>query len=388
MIISTASRLSGVQEYYFAAKLREIAQMRADGIPVINLGIGSPDLPPAATVTQQLSGAAAAAQKHGYQSYTGIPALRKAWASWYEKHYQTRLNENQVLPLMGSKEGIMHLAMTFLEPGDIALAPNPGYPTYTAATRLAGAEVQYYELSESNGWMPDLEALSKTDLSRVKLMWVNYPHMPTGAPANRPLFEQLVQFARRHKLLLVNDNPYSFILNDEPQSLLAIPGALDVALELNSLSKSHNMAGWRVGALLGREDYLQAVLRFKSNMDSGQFLPIQEAVVEALQLPDDWYQTLNETYRIRRACAFQLLDELECTFDPAQQGLFVWARVNDRWPDGYALSDHLLYHAGVFLTPGGVFGSAGHSYIRISLCQDTGCMEQAIQQITQLQEAA
>lgn len=388
MIISTASRLSGVQEYYFAAKLREIAQMRAAGMPIINLGIGSPDLPPAETVRQQLSDAAAGSQTHGYQSYTGIPALRKAWAGWYGRHYQATLHENQVLPLMGSKEGIMHLAMTFLEPGDIALAPNPGYPTYTAATRLAGAEVQYYELSETNHWLPDLDALAAGNLERVKLMWVNYPHMPTGAPASRSLFEQLVQFARRHGILLVNDNPYSFILNEQPLSILAIPGALEVALELNSLSKSHNMAGWRVGALLGREDYLQAVLRFKSNMDSGQFLPIQEAAVEALQLPDSWYQNLNKTYQIRRARAFQLLDELECAYDPAQQGMFVWARVNERWSDGYALSDHLLYHAGVFLTPGGVFGSAGNQYIRISLCQDAGTMEQAIQHITQLQEAA
>lgn len=386
MIIQTATRLEGIAEYYFASKLREIADMRAAGRQVINLGIGSPDQPPHPAVIHKLAESSALRQSHGYQSYSGIPALRKAWSAWYSRHYHTSVSETQVLPLIGSKEGILHIAMTFLEAGDIALVPNPGYPTYAAATKLAGASVRAYELSAENGWLPDLAQLEREGLRQVKLMWVNYPHMPTGAQATGTLFQELFAFGKKHNILIVNDNPYSFILNDHPQSLLAIPGALEVAIELNSLSKSHNMAGWRVGALLGREDYLAAVLRFKSNMDSGQFLPVQEAAVEALALPDSWYSSLNAMYRERQAKAFELLGEINCSFDKKQQGLFVWARVPESWTDGYALSDHLLYQAGVFLTPGGIFGNAGNQYIRISLCQELAWFEQAIQNITQIQE--
>lgn len=385
MIIRTATRLEGIAEYYFASKLREIAHMRAAGRQVINLGIGSPDLPPHPAVVQKLDESAAMPQAHGYQSYTGIPALRHAWSEWYNRHYHTGISDAQVLPLIGSKEGIVHLAMTFLEAGDVALAPNPGYPAYAAATKLAGATVRLYELSEGEGWLPDLRKLEQQGLEKVKLMWVNYPHMPTGARATAVFFEQLIAFGQKHKILIVNDNPYSFILNNHPASLLSAPGALEVAVELNSLSKSHNMAGWRVGALLGREDYLAAVLRFKSNMDSGQFLPVQEAAVEALNLSESWYSDLNKMYRERQRNAFELLNEIGCSFDEQQQGLFVWARVPASWADGYALSDYLLYHADVFLTPGGIFGSAGNPYIRISLCQEVSAFEQAIQNITQTQ---
>ena len=381
-IIKTASRLEGISEYYFASKLREIAQMRADGHAVINLGIGSPDLPPAPEVTAALNDSSQEATSHGYQSYTGIPALRQAWIDWYKNYYGVSLSSPaQVLPLIGSKEGIVHIAMTFLEPGDVALAPNPGYPAYRAATLLAGAEVQFYDLDASGDWYPDLDVLEKQDLSRVKIMWLNYPHMPTGAPASTAVFQKIIAFAQKHNILIVNDNPYSFILNDHPQSILSIPGAEAVAIELNSLSKSHNMAGWRVGALMGREDYLTAVLRFKSNMDSGQFLPVQQAAVKALSLPPDWYSSLNDTYRERQQKAFDILSAVECLFDRQQQGMFVWARIPEHWESGYALSDHLLYNTHVFLTPGGIFGSAGERYVRISLCQEVEVFERALDRI-------
>jgi aspartate/methionine/tyrosine aminotransferase len=272
--------------------------------------------------------------------------------------------------------------MTFLEPGDIALVPNPGYPTYTAASVLAGASVRPYLLDAFNGWLPDLEALEATDLSRVKIMWVNYPHMPTGAPGSAAVFQQLVDFGRRHRILIVNDNPYSFILNNQPMSILAAEGAREVALELNSLSKSHNMAGWRVGIVAGHPEYIQAILRFKSNMDSGQFLPVQQAAVEALRLPETWYRDLNDLYRLRQAAAFRLLDRLECTYDPNQQGMFVWARIPEGFSDGYAVSDRLLYDHNVFITPGGIFGSAGDGHVRVSLCNEVVVFEEAKRRLT------
>jgi aspartate/methionine/tyrosine aminotransferase len=379
-----ARRLDGIAEYYFAAKLREIADLRQQGHPIINLGIGSPDLPPAPSVVTALANAAALPTSHGYQSYTGVPALRRAWADWYARHYGVAgLNpDNQVLPLIGSKEGIVHIAMTFLEAGDEALVPNPGYPTYRAASLLAGAEVRYYDLDAAHGWQPDLAALEKTDLSRVKIMWVNYPHMPTGAPGSTALFEQLVAFGKRHNILIVNDNPYSFILNPEPRSILSVPGAEDVAIELNSLSKSQNMAGWRVGALLGNAEVLRNVLRFKSNMDSGQFLPMQLAAVEALGLDDSWYSTLNDTYRARQAVAFDILAAVGCVYNPQQQGLFVWAKIPDSYADGYAVSDELLYSKHVFITPGGIFGSAGERYVRISLCQEEAVLRESLGRLT------
>jgi aspartate/methionine/tyrosine aminotransferase len=378
-IIAPARRLDAVQEYYFSSKLREIAQMRAQGCPVINLGIGSPDLPPAPEVITALQAHGAAHNNHAYQSYNGIPELRKAFAAWYRRWFEVDLDpDREVLPLLGSKEGIMHISMAFLDPGDVALVPNPGYPTYRSATLLAGGEVREYDLTAENGWFPDLEALAASDLSRVKIMWVNYPHMPTGARASASQLAALVAFARQRGILLVNDNPYAFILNHQPISLLSIPGAREVALELNSLSKSHNMAGWRVGVLAGAAPYLQAVLRFKSNMDSGMFKPLQLAAAEALQLDDDWYLQLNTAYRRRRVLAEQLLVQLDCRFDAEQTGLFVWARVPDRYPDGYALSDQLLYDHHLFLTPGGIFGAQGNAYVRISLCSSEEELEEAM----------
>ncbi len=382
MIIPTANRLEGISEYYFAGKLREIATLRTQGHDIINLGIGSPDLPPHPTVLEALYRSAAQPTAHGYQSYTGTPALREAWAAWYARYYHAALDPaHEVLPLIGSKEGIMHVAMTFLQAGDVALVPNPGYPTYRAAALLAGAEVRYYDLRADQGWQPDLAALEQQDLRPVKVMWVNYPHMPTGARADMGLFERLVAFGKKHNILIVNDNPYSFILNEQPISIMAVEGAKEVAVELNSLSKSHNMAGWRVGALLGSAEHLSAVLRFKSNMDSGQFLPTQQAAIAALGLGDDWYNDLNATYRERQQLAFGILEVLGCTFDRQQQGMFVWAQVPEHWPDGYALSDHALYNAQVFLTPGGIFGTAGNGYVRISLCQDVHLFQTALQRI-------
>ena len=367
--IAAAKRLAAVEEYYFSAKLKEIGALLAAGRPVINLGIGSPDLPPAAAATESLSIHSATAANHSYQSYIGIPELRQAMANWYQQRLGVCLHpEREVLPLLGSKEGIMHISMAFLDPGDVVLVPNPGYPTYRAAALLAGAQVADYELSAANHWFPDLAVLEETDLSRVKMMWINYPHMPTGARADKTQLAQLVDFARRHQILLINDNPYVFILNDQPLSLLSIPEAWEIGLELNSMSKAFNMAGWRVGMLAGNQDYLQAVLRFKSNMDSGMFKPIQLAAVEALQLDDRWYDQLNATYRSRRQLAIRLLECLECQFDAQQAGLFVWAKIPQQYPDAYTLSDKLLYEYDLFLTPGGIFGSAGNQYLRISLC--------------------
>jgi LL-diaminopimelate aminotransferase len=367
--IAAARRLATVEEYYFSAKLKEIGSLLAAGRPVINLGIGSPDLPPATAATESLSRHSAAAANHSYQSYIGIPELRQAMAGWYQQRLGVSLNpEREVLPLLGSKEGIMHISMAFLDPGDVVLVPNPGYPTYRAAALLAGAEVAEYELTAANGWFPDLAALEALELTSVKMMWINYPHMPTGARADKAQLARLVDFARRHRILLVNDNPYVFILNDQPVSLLSIPEAWEVGLELNSMSKAFNMAGWRIGMLAGHPHYLQAVLRFKSNMDSGMFKPIQLAAVEALQLDDRWYDELNATYRSRRLLAVRLLEQLECQYDMQQAGLFVWARIPACYPDAYALSDKLLYEHDLFLTPGGIFGSAGNQYLRISLC--------------------
>ncbi|MCB0637461.1 MAG: aminotransferase class I/II-fold pyridoxal phosphate-dependent enzyme [Lewinella sp.] len=356
--------------------------MKAAGHPVINLGIGSPDLPPHPSVVETLHAHSAHHGNHAYQSYQGLPELREAFTGWYDRYFGVKLNPaNEVLPLIGSKEGIMHISMAFLNPGDEVLVPNPGYPTYSSATELTGARIRHYYLSADHGWQPDLETLAQQDLSRVKIMWVNYPHMPTGTPADRAFFTRLVDFARTHRILLVNDNPYAFILNDHPCSLLSVPGAMDVALELNSLSKAHNMAGWRVGMLAGAAPYLETVLRFKSNMDSGMFKPVQLAAVQALQLDQSWYDELNDAYRRRRELAQQLLHTLGCTFDEAQVGMFVWARVPTTHSDGYALSDEILYNHHVFLTPGGIFGSQGERYVRISLCSKEKVLEEAIERI-------
>ena len=381
--VSVASRLAHTGEYYFSRKLRELAALNAAGANVINLGIGSPDLPPHASVTAALTATAALPTAHGYQGYQGTPALREAMAGFYQRHYAVALDAaTEVLPLLGSKEGLMHVAMTFLEAGDAVLIPNPGYPTYRAVAEICGAEVREYDLREASGWLPDLDALAQTDLSRVKLMLVNYPHMPTGTAADLPFLTRLVAFARQHQILLVHDNPYGFILNETPPlSLLAVPGARDVALELNSLSKSHNLAGWRVGMLVGRADLLAAVLRFKSNMDSGMFLPVQQAAAAALALGSEWFAELNATYRARREQVLELLRALGCTPAPGQVGLFIWASVPDGYADGYALSDAVLAAARVFLTPGGIFGSNGNGYIRASLCQPEAVLREALERV-------
>jgi aspartate/methionine/tyrosine aminotransferase len=380
--ISPASRLNSVEEYYFSTKLKQIAQLKADGIPVINIGIGSPDLAPSKKTIDALTTAAANPDHHAYQGYQGIPALRKAFADFYATHYKVSLNPNsEILPLMGSKEGIMHIAMTYLEAGDETLIPNPGYPTYQAACSLAGAKVLSYELSEKTGWLPDLKALELRDLSKVKIMWVNYPHMPTGAKANQTFFEELKKFAKKHSILIVNDNPYSFILNNEPISMLSIPGMMEVGIELNSLSKSHNMAGWRIGALMGQSEFLNPVLKFKSNMDSGMFLPLQLAAVEALSADHAWFEQQNAIYKSRQKLVFELLDLIACTYDKEQSGMFVWAKTPNHFSSGYALSDQILIENAVFITPGGIFGSQGNEYIRISLCAKVDTFKEVIQRI-------
>ncbi len=376
----TAKRLDGISEYYFASKLREIAALRESGQTIINLGIGSPDLPPAPEVIAALVAHSSLPNAHGYQGYTGLPVLRSAIADWYLTHYQVALNAaDEILPLFGSKEGIMHIAMAFLQGGDQVLVPNPGYPSYRAASKLAGAEVVEYTLTESNDWLPDWDHLEAQDLSRVKIMWVNYPHMPTGKAGSKAHFERVVAFGEKHNILIVNDNPYSFILSDQPLSILSVAGAKDQCLELNSLSKSHNMAGWRVGMVSGAANLIKEVLRFKSNMDSGMFAAVQMAAVAALQLPSTWYEAQNTLYCRRQVVAISLLEQLGCTVRSGQQGLFVWAEIPSTYKDAYELSDALLYQCGVFLTPGGIFGSEGERYIRISLCSPEEVLGEAIE---------
>lgn len=380
--IQAASRLQSVEEYYFSTKLKQIAQMRNEGIPVINLGIGSPDLAPSTTTISALTKSASNPNNHAYQSYQGIPALREAFAQFYKQQYQVEVNpNNEILPLIGSKEGIMHLAMAYLEAGDETLIPNPGYPTYAAACKLAGASIREYALSAENNWLPNLKDLEKEDLSKVKIMWVNYPHMPTGAIAPISFFEELRDFAERNQILIVNDNPYSFILNEQPLSILSIPGMKEVAVELNSLSKSHNMAGWRIGAMLGKAEFINPALKFKSNMDSGMFLPLQEAAVEALKADATWFKQQNEIYRSRQQKVFELLDLLACSYSASQTGMFVWAKIPNTIEDGYALSDKILHENAVFITPGGIFGSQGNSYVRISLCAKEEVFQAAIDRI-------
>jgi aspartate/methionine/tyrosine aminotransferase len=380
--IKPASRLGEVKEYYFSKKLREIAQMRREGKDIINLGIGSPDLAPSQEVLDEFIEQVNDKSNHAYQGYTGIPELRHAFADWYTKWFGVDLNAaSEILPLIGSKEGIMHIAMTFLEAGDETLVPNPGYPAYSAVSNLTGATIREYKLEENNGWLPDLDKLERQDLSRVKIMWISYPNMPTGARADATFLKRLIKIARRNGFLIVNDNPYSFILNDDQQSILSIPGAKDVCLELNSLSKSHNMAGWRIGMLAGKASYLSNILRFKSNMDSGMFKPSQLAAVKALNNPPSWYTSLNAIYKERRSYVFQLLDLLNCTYDINQSGMFVWAKIPEQYESCYDLSDQILHKSNVFLTPGGIFGSQGNKYIRIALCSKIEVFETAITRI-------
>jgi aspartate/methionine/tyrosine aminotransferase len=382
MQIEKAKRLSGIGEYYFSQKLREIDTLNQQGKNIINLGIGSPDLPPHPSVIAVLQQEAAKPNVHAYQSYKGSPVLRNAIANWYASWYNVQLNpDTEILPLIGSKEGIMHICMTYLNEGDQVLIPNPGYPTYSSAVKLAGGVPVYFELTEANGWEPDFDALEQMDLSKVKLMWVNYPQMPTGKLPSAHLFERLVAFGIRHGILICHDNPYSFILNDHPQSLLSVPGAKEVVIELNSLSKSQNMAGWRVGMICAAKERVDEILTFKSNMDSGMFLPVQLAAATALGLGKDWYDEVNAIYRSRREKVFELLDALNCTYSKDQVGMFVWAKIPVGVKDGYELSDRVLYNNNVFITPGGIFGSAGNGYIRISLCGSIDKFDAAIDRI-------
>lgn len=380
--MSVSKRLEGIGEYYFSQKLREIDDMNKAGKQVINLGIGSPDLPPHPDVIKVLHEEAVKTNQHGYQNYKGSPVLRNAVSAWYKKWYDVTLNaDTEILPLIGSKEGIMHICMTYINEGDIVLIPNPGYPTYKSAAKIAGGNVVDYTLTKENNWFPDFAALEKTDLQKVKLMFVNYPQMPTGQLPTKELFEQLVAFAKKHNILLVHDNPYSFILNDKPLSILSVDGAKDVAIELNSLSKSHNMAGWRIGLLAGAKERINEVLRFKSNMDSGMFLPLQLAAAKALELEEEFHAEVNKVYRKRREKVIELLQLLHCTFDEKQAGLFVWAAIPSGYKDGYELCDKVLYESNVFITPGGIFGNAGDKYVRVSLCSSLEKIEEAIERI-------
>ncbi|TLF42597.1 pyridoxal phosphate-dependent aminotransferase [Maribacter aurantiacus] len=378
-MIRTAKRLESVQEYYFSKKLREVRGLMAKGRPIINMGIGSPDLAPSEAVIQTVQKAILDDGAHQYQSYQGLPEFRNAIAAFYKRKFGVTVDAgNEILPLMGSKEGIMHISMAFLNKGDEVLVPNPGYPTYTSVTNLVEAVPVYYDLTEGNGWFPDLDILEAQDLSKVKLMWVSYPHMPTGATATKEQFSKLIAFAKRNDILLVNDNPYSFVLNDNPQSMLSIDGAKEVCLELNSLSKTFNMAGWRVGFVLGNAEFLEAVLKVKSNMDSGMFYGIQKGAITALESTDAWYSDLNELYRERRQLIFQLVKKLGCSYDEDAVGMFVWAKLPMSITSAEAFIDNILYDRDIFITPGTIFGSNGEGYIRFSLCVSKEKIQEAI----------
>lgn len=383
--IVPADRVSEIQEYYFSKKLREVAQLNAEGKDIISLGIGGPDRPPHADVIATLTAEASKDNVHSYQPYVGIPELRRAFASWYKTWYNVDLNaDKEILPLIGSKEGILHTSLAFLNPGDGVLVPNPGYPTYTSVSRLAQAEIFTYDLTEENGWKPDFDALERLPLDRIKLMWINYPHMPTGTPATMELFERIVDFGKRHNIVIAHDNPYSFILNDKPMSLLQVEGARDIAIEMNSMSKSHNMAGWRVAMLASNPTFISWILKVKSNIDSGQFRPVMLAAVKGLEAGKEWYDDVNATYADRRKVAEEIMTELGCKFDPRQTGLFLWGRIPDSVESSEALADKVLYNARVFITPGFIFGSNGARYVRISLCATEQNMRRALDRIKEM----
>jgi len=382
MKVNPADRTCLVQEYYFAKKLQQIAQLCAMGKDIINLGIGSPDMMPSENVINALNVSAVKENSHGYQSYKGIPGLRKAFSEWYKRDFGVSIDpEKEILPLIGSKEGIMHISMAFINKGDKVLIPDPGYPAYASSAKLCGAETLIYDLVSQNSWYPDFEAIEKNDLTGVKLMWVNYPNMPTGCKASEKLFTDLVNFGIKHNILIINDNPYSFILNNKPLSILAIEGSKEIALELNSLSKSHNMAGWRIGMVAGNEEYIRHIHLVKSNMDSGMFLPLQMAAIEALRSTPDWYSRLNEAYLKRRVIVYKLLDLLGCTYESDQNGLFVWAGIPHHWTNSEVFSDFLLDEYEIFITPGTTFGLNGLDYIRISLCVTETRLNECIQRI-------
>ena len=383
--IAPASRLNNVSEYYFSRKLKEVAQMNAEGKNVISLGIGSPDLPPAKETLQTMCEQTMRSDVHGYQPYVGIPELRKGFSNWYKEWYNVDLDPNaEIQPLIGSKEGILHVTLAFVNPGEAVLVPNPGYPTYTSLSTLLGAEVIPYNLKEENGWMPDFDELEKIDLSNVKLMWTNYRSMPTGANASIALYENLVYFARKHNIVIVNDNPYSFILNDHPLSILSIPGAKDCCIEFNSMSKSHNMPGWRVGMLASNAQFIQWVLKVKSNIDSGMFRPLQMAAAKALACEPSWYAEINSVYHERRGLAGEIMHALGCTYDENQVGMFLWGKVPESCENVETLTNKVLYEANVFITPGFIFGSNGARYIRLSLCCNKEMLANALDRIKRM----
>jgi len=381
-LIQPARRVQSVNEYYFSTKLAEIRKMNANGHTVINLGIGNPDLAPSANTIKGLLQAANEPANHGYQSYIGIPELRNAFANWYKEFYQVDLNpENEILPLLGSKEGIMHISLAFLNPGDEVLVPDPGYPAYKAVAALCEANSVDYDLLESNNWSPDFNQLEKMDLSKVKLMWVNYPNMPTGMPASKKLFEKLLAFGRKHRILIVNDNPYSLISADKPLSILALPAAKEIAIELNSLSKSHNMAGWRVGMIGANSQFIQAILKVKSNMDSGMFKPIQLAAAEALHNSEDWYTSQRKVYASRKEIGKEIMEVLKCNFSPDTSGMFIWAKIPEKAKSSREFSEDLLQNKRVFITPGFIFGKNGERFIRLSLANEDALLKEALNRI-------
>ena len=383
--ITPANRVNQVQEYYFSKKLKEVAEMNAAGKNVINLGVGSPDLPPSAETIETLCEHARHENEHGYQPYVGIPELREAFAAWYKTWYDVTLDpKTEIQPLIGSKEGILHISLAFLNPGDGVLVPDPGYPTYSSVSKLAEARLIPYALKEELNWQPDFEALEQLDLSGVKLMWVNYPNMPTGANASQELFEKLVAFGLKHNIVICNDNPYSFILNKEPRSILSVPGAKSICIELNSMSKSHNMPGWRMAMLASNPVFVQWVLKVKSNIDSGQFKPMQYAAAKALEAPKAWYDAMNEVYQSRRDLAGQIMHALGCVYDENQTGMFLWGKIPAEAAGSEAIADQVLYDANVFITPGFIFGKGGERYIRISLCCKQETLKEALNRIKQI----
>ncbi|MBU2922816.1 aminotransferase class I/II-fold pyridoxal phosphate-dependent enzyme [Winogradskyella psychrotolerans] len=380
-MIEVAKRLQSVQEYYFSKKLREVALLKAQGKPIINLGIGSPDLEPPFKATMLLQDSLIDEKAHQYQSYQGLPELREGISNFYKNHYNVNLSaQTEVLPLMGSKEGIMHISMAFLNKGDKVLVPNPGYPTYASVTKLLEAKPIYYDLNEKDNWLPDFRALERLDLKRVKIMWINYPHMPTGVNATNKFYDRVIAFGKRHDILIVNDNPYSFILNEKPISILRYKNAKNVCLELNSLSKTFNMAGWRVGMLVGNYDFVNAVLRVKSNMDSGMFYGIQKGAIEALKCSDMWFKSLNSVYKKRRELIWKLAENLNCIYDKDATGLFVWAKLPPHIKSE-EFTDLVLKEHSIFITPGTVFGSNGEGYVRFSLCASEEVIEEAIARV-------
>ena len=380
--VAPADRLAGVSEYYFSKKLKEVAQMNAEGKDVINLGIGSPDMPPSEETVQTLCNEAQNPDGHGYQPYVGIPELRKSFAAWYQKWYNVELNPaTEIQPLIGSKEGILHVTLAFVNPGEQVLVPNPGYPTYTSLSKILGAEIVNYNLKEDAGWMPDFDELEKTDMSRVKLMWTNYPNMPTGANATMEMYERLVDFARRKNIIIVNDNPYSFILNNHPLSILSVPGAKECCIEFNSMSKSHNMPGWRIGMLASNAQFVQWILKVKSNIDSGMFRAMQLAAAKALEADAEWYESNNRNYRNRRHLAGEIMKTLGCSYDENQVGMFLWGKIPDTYTHVEELTERILHEARVFITPGFIFGSNGARYIRISLCCKDAKLAEALERI-------